>query len=51
LGEAVFNRIAAEITARKQEGVQIDTHVLAIMNSEILACEVSLLCQQPGDYE
>lgn len=41
LGEAVFNRIAAEITARKQEGVQIDTHVLAIMNSEILACEVS----------
>jgi import inner membrane translocase subunit TIM44 len=48
LGEAVFNRIAAEITARKQEGVQIDTHVLAIMNSEILACEVSFLCQQPG---
>ena len=41
LGEAVFNRIAAEIAARKQEGVQIDTHVLAIMNSEILACEVS----------
>lgn len=41
LGEAVFNRIAAEITARKQEGVQIDTHILAIMNSEILACEVS----------
>jgi import inner membrane translocase subunit TIM44 len=41
LGESVFNRIAAEITARKQEGVQIDTHVLAIMNSEILACEVS----------
>jgi import inner membrane translocase subunit TIM44 len=40
LGEAVFNRIAAEITARKQEGVQIDTHVLAIMNSEILACEL-----------
>lgn len=51
LGEAVFNRIAAEITARKQEGVQIDTHVLAIMNSEILACEVSFLCQQSGDYE
>lgn len=41
LGEAVFNRIAAEITARKQEGVQIDTHVLGIMNSEILAVEVS----------
>lgn len=40
LGEGVFKRIAAEITARKQEGVQIDTNVLAIMNSEILACEV-----------
>ena len=41
LGEGVFKRIAAEITARQQEGVQIDTHVLGIMNSEILACEVS----------
>ena len=40
LGEGVFKRIAAEITARKQEGVQIDTHVLGIMNSEILAVEV-----------
>ena len=40
LGESVFKRIAAEITARKTEGVQIDTHVLGIMNSEILACEV-----------
>lgn len=40
LGEAVFNRIAAEAKARKQEGVQIDTHVLSIMNSEIIACEV-----------
>lgn len=39
LGESVFQRIAAEITARKQEGVQIDTHVLGIMNSEILAVE------------
>jgi mitochondrial import inner membrane translocase subunit TIM44 len=39
LGEGVFKRIAAEITARKQEGVQIDTHVLGIMNSEILAVE------------
>mmetsp|Transcript_15198 Transcript_15198/g.42238 ORF Transcript_15198/g.42238 Transcript_15198/m.42238 type:complete len:417 (+) Transcript_15198:127-1377(+) len=39
LGEGVFQRIAAEITARKQEGVQIDTHVLGIMNSEILAVE------------
>ena len=40
-GEGVFKRIAAEITARKQEGVEIDTHVLGIMNSEILAVEVS----------
>jgi len=39
LGEAVYNRLAAEIRARKKEGVEIDTHVLAIMNSEILACE------------
>lgn len=39
LGEGVFKRIAAEITARKQEGVQIDTSVLGIMNSEILAVE------------
>lgn len=41
LGEGVFQRIAAEITARQQEGVEVDTHVLAIMNSEILAVEVS----------
>jgi import inner membrane translocase subunit TIM44 len=40
LAEGVFKRITAEMTARKQEGVQIDTHVLAIMNSEILAIEV-----------
>jgi len=39
LNESTFQRIAAEITARKQEGVQIDTHVLGIMNSEILAVE------------
>lgn len=39
LGEGVFQRIAAEITARQQEGVEVDTHVLGIMNSEILACE------------
>lgn len=43
LGESVFRRIAAEITARKQEGVQIDTHVLGIMNSEILAVEQDTL--------
>jgi hypothetical protein len=42
LGEGVFKRIAAEIKAREQEGVEIDTHVLGIMNSEILACEVRL---------
>jgi import inner membrane translocase subunit TIM44 len=41
LAEGVFQRIAAEITARKQEGVEIDTHVLGIMNSDILAIEVS----------
>ena len=40
LGEGVFKRIAAEIKAREQEGVEVDTHVLGIMNSEILACEV-----------
>ncbi|CAB9524561.1 membrane translocase subunit TIM44 [Seminavis robusta] len=39
LGEAVFKRLASEAEARKQEGVQIDTHVLGIMNSEILAVE------------
>ena len=43
LAEGVFKRIASEIAARNQEGVQIDTHVLGIMNSEILAVEVSLL--------
>ena len=40
LGEAVFMRIASEIAARKQEGVLVDTHVLGIMNSEIIAVEV-----------
>lgn len=40
LGEAVYNRLAAEVRARKKEGVQMDTNVLAIMNAEILACEV-----------
>jgi mitochondrial import inner membrane translocase subunit TIM44 len=42
LGEAVFKRLAAEMTAREREGVQIDTHVLAIMNSEVIAIEVRL---------
>lgn len=40
LGEAVYNRLAAEVRARKSEGVQMDTNVLAIMNGEILACEL-----------
>ena len=44
--EGVFKRIAAEITARKQEGVEIDTHVLGIMNSEILAVEVSWIAHK-----
>ena len=38
LGEAVYNRIAAEVRARKKEGVYIDTNVLGIMNSEIYSC-------------
>jgi mitochondrial import inner membrane translocase subunit TIM44 len=42
LGEGVFRRLAAEMTARKQEGVVIDSHILGIMNSEILACEVRM---------
>jgi import inner membrane translocase subunit TIM44 len=41
LGEGVFKRLAAEMKAREQEGTQIDTNVLGIMNSEILAVEVS----------
>jgi len=38
LGEAVYNRLAAEIRARNKDGVLIDTNILGIMNSEILAC-------------
>jgi import inner membrane translocase subunit TIM44 len=38
LGEAVYNRLAAEARARKKEGVFVDTNVLGIMNSEILSC-------------
>mmetsp|Transcript_116 Transcript_116/g.110 ORF Transcript_116/g.110 Transcript_116/m.110 type:complete len:441 (+) Transcript_116:90-1412(+) len=38
LGEAVYNRLAAESRARKKEGVYIDTNVLGIMNSEIISC-------------
>mmetsp|Transcript_31198 Transcript_31198/g.93535 ORF Transcript_31198/g.93535 Transcript_31198/m.93535 type:complete len:210 (-) Transcript_31198:600-1229(-) len=43
LGESVYNRLAAEMRARKKEGVYIDTHVLSIMNSEILACEPDMV--------
>lgn len=42
LGEGVFKRLAAEMKAREQEGTQIDTNLLGIMNAEILAVEVSL---------
>jgi import inner membrane translocase subunit TIM44 len=51
LGEAVYNRLAAEVRARKKEGVQMDTNVLAIMNAEILACELegSSVNVQRGD--
>ena len=38
LGEAVYNRLAAEARARKKEGVYVDTNVLGIMNAEILSC-------------
>jgi len=38
LGEAVYNRLAAESRARKKEGVYIDTNILGIMNSEITRC-------------
>jgi import inner membrane translocase subunit TIM44 len=38
LGEAVYNKFAAEARARKKEGVYVDTNVLGIMNSEILSC-------------
>jgi len=35
LGEAVYNRLAAESRARKKEGVYIDTNVLGINNSQV----------------
>eukprot|EP00591_Stephanopyxis_turris_P013448 CAMPEP_0195509032 /NCGR_PEP_ID=MMETSP0794_2-20130614/2077_1 /TAXON_ID=515487 /ORGANISM="Stephanopyxis turris, Strain CCMP 815" /LENGTH=432 /DNA_ID=CAMNT_0040636143 /DNA_START=110 /DNA_END=1405 /DNA_ORIENTATION=+ len=40
LGEAVYNRLAAEIRVRKQEGLIIDPNILGIENSEILAAEI-----------
>ena len=49
LGEAVYNHLAAEVRARKKEGVQMDTNVLAIMNAEILACEVDGINVERGD--
>ena len=38
LGEAVYNRLAAESKARKKEGVYVDTNVLGINHAEILKC-------------
>lgn len=38
LGEAVYNKVAAEARARKKEGVYVDSNVLGIMNAEILSC-------------
>lgn len=40
LGEAVYNRLSAEIRIRKQEGLVIDPHILSYDQSEILACQV-----------
>ena len=41
LGEAVYNRLSAEIRIRKQEGLVIDPHILSYDQSEIMACQVS----------
>jgi import inner membrane translocase subunit TIM44 len=38
LGEAVYNRLAAESKARKKEGVYVDTNVLGINHCDILKC-------------
>lgn len=38
LGEAVYNRFAAESRARKKEGVYVDTNVLSVMNMDIASC-------------
>eukprot|EP01083_Nonionella_stella_P152176 487429_1 len=38
LGESVYNRLAAEAKVREKEGLNIDTNVLGIMNSEVLSC-------------
>mmetsp|Transcript_19976 Transcript_19976/g.28422 ORF Transcript_19976/g.28422 Transcript_19976/m.28422 type:complete len:436 (+) Transcript_19976:71-1378(+) len=40
LGEAVYNRLAAEIRVRKSEGLIVDPHILGMENSEILAAEL-----------
>lgn len=39
-GESVFTRIAAEIEARKKDHMEINSSVLGIMNSDIIACEL-----------
>lgn len=41
LGEAVYNKLSAEIRIRKQEGLIVDPNILSFDNSEILACQVS----------
>jgi len=40
MGEAVYNRLAAEIRVRKSEGLVMDPHILGMENSEILAAEM-----------
>jgi import inner membrane translocase subunit TIM44 len=40
MGEAVYNRLAAEIRVRKSEGLLVDPHILGMENSEILAAEL-----------
>eukprot|EP00816_Leptocylindrus_hargravesii_P006987 CAMPEP_0196820544 /NCGR_PEP_ID=MMETSP1362-20130617/75795_1 /TAXON_ID=163516 /ORGANISM="Leptocylindrus danicus, Strain CCMP1856" /LENGTH=373 /DNA_ID=CAMNT_0042199475 /DNA_START=144 /DNA_END=1262 /DNA_ORIENTATION=- len=40
LGEAVYNKLSAEIRIRKQEGLIVDPNILSFDNSEILACQV-----------
>lgn len=40
LGEAVYNRLSAEIRIRKQEGLIIDPNILSYDASEIIACQV-----------
>mmetsp|Transcript_43386 Transcript_43386/g.52063 ORF Transcript_43386/g.52063 Transcript_43386/m.52063 type:complete len:453 (-) Transcript_43386:435-1793(-) len=43
LGEAVYNRLGAEIRVRKSEGLVVDPHILSMENSEIIAAEVDVV--------